>query len=202
MTFIWQTCPPEIDEWRCFRSTGGPYCRLVRLRENQMPTDRKTFVQDTEKLFDGCLEVMRGKQHDYAQDSNAFHNFERDAKAINLTKYQTWAVHYNKQSGAILQAVARRPHNPDCESEPIAERIKDAINYLALLYGMIMEHQEDDATPYIPLHNLHTGKIPIKTIPVSGLEAGAEDANTSTTTTTGGDDTQAHGRDVPYGTGA
>ncbi len=172
VSYFWQNCPPEIDEWRCFRSTGGPYCRLVRLKDDQMPTDRKSFVSDTEILFEHCLEVMRGKQHDYAQDSNAFHNFERDAKAINLTKYQTWAVHYNKQSGAILQAVARRPHNPDCESEPIAARIMDAINYLALLYGMIQEHQESEDSPYIPLNTLYTGKININTIPKAGIHAG------------------------------
>lgn len=86
------------------------------------------------ELFDSCLELQYGKAKDYATDSDALSNFKsQDANALGITPYQKWGVYFGKQAMSILGAIGKNPNCPSTTSEPIEERINDAIIYLVLL---------------------------------------------------------------------
>lgn len=86
-----------------------------------------------QEIFDSCLELQFGKAKDYASDVDALSNFKsQDAEALGLTPYQKWGVYFAKQSMSILGAIGKNPKQPSTTSEPIEERINDAIIYLVL----------------------------------------------------------------------
>jgi len=86
-----------------------------------------------QELFDSCLNLQYGKAKDYATNSDALSNFKsQDAEALGLTPYQKWGVYFGKQAMSILGAIGKNPKFPSTTSEPIEERINDAIIYLVL----------------------------------------------------------------------
>jgi hypothetical protein len=89
------------------------------------------------KQFDQLLAINTSKGHDYAGDEDALANFKRHAANLGLTPEQIWAVYASKHWDAVITycregAVA---------SEPIEGRIDDALLYLFLLKGLIVERE-------------------------------------------------------------
>src|SRR5438094_1418044 len=103
--------------------------------------DFKTKENLVNKLFQECLEIQNKKGPDYAGTTNALSNFKRNAEQLGLTKYQVWAIYFNKHIDAIMMSIKRCPSQPQVESEPLTERIRDAINYLALLLCLLEEEK-------------------------------------------------------------
>lgn len=96
-----------------------------------MTHERKNEI--FKELFDSCLELQYSKAKDYASNSDALSNFKsQDAEALGLTPYQKWGVYFGKQAMSILGAIGKNPSFPSTTSEPIEERINDAIIYLVL----------------------------------------------------------------------
>lgn len=94
------------------------------------------------ELFDSCLELQYGKAKDYATDSDALSNFKsQDANALGITPYQKWGVYFGKQAMSILGAIGKNPNCPSTTSEPIEERINDAIIYLVLLKCLLEDSE-------------------------------------------------------------
>ena len=115
----------------------------------KMTHERKTEV--FKELFDSCYNLQIDKAKDYASDSDALSNFKgQDAEALGLTPYQKWGVYFGKQAMSIMNAIGKNPNMPSTTSEPIEERIHDAIIYLVLLKCLL----EDSAT------NQHMHKRP------------------------------------------
>ena len=86
-----------------------------------------------QEIFDSCLQLQFAKAKDYASDVDALSNFKsQDAEALGLTPYQKWGVYFAKQAMSILGAIGKNPKQPSTTSEPIEERINDAIIYLVL----------------------------------------------------------------------
>ena len=50
-------------------------------------------------------------------------------------------IYFNKHIDAIMMSIKRCPSQPQVESEPLTERIRDAINYLALLLCLLEEEK-------------------------------------------------------------
>jgi hypothetical protein len=97
-----------------------------------MTHERKTEI--FKELFDSCIELQIGKAKDYASDDDALSNFKsQDAAALGLTHFQKWGVYFGKQAMSIMNAIGKSPNMPSTISEPIEERIQDAIIYLVLL---------------------------------------------------------------------
>lgn len=97
-----------------------------------MTHERKTEV--FKELFDSCYQLQIGKAKDYASDFDALSNFKsQDAEALGLTPFQKWGVYFGKQAMSIMNAIGKNPEMPSTTSEPIEERINDAIIYLVLL---------------------------------------------------------------------
>lgn len=102
------------------------------------------------ELFDSCLNLQYGKAKDYATDSDALSNFKgEDAKALGLTPFQKWGVYFGKQAMSILGAIGKSPDAPSTTSEPIEERIQDAIIYLVLLKCLLEDSKESGSEPKI-----------------------------------------------------
>lgn len=85
-----------------------------------------------------CLPILRSKGEDYAgKDADPNRNFAAVADALGLTPYQVWAVYFQKQTIALINAIKANPANPATKGEPIRERLIDIINYAGILESMI-----------------------------------------------------------------
>ena len=93
------------------------------------------FYDTIEELIDECLEIMKAKGLAYSGKDDSFANFKRVAKNLSMSQYQVWYVYFAKH----LDSLASWIREEYSDSEPITGRIKDLINYLFLLYGMIKE---------------------------------------------------------------
>ena len=85
--------------------------------------------------FDNIRELNRTKGREYASDVDALANFKRRADELDLSPFQVWGIFFGKHSDAIY-AYLRAGKTL---SEPIEGRIDDAILYLLLLKGLILE---------------------------------------------------------------
>ena len=86
----------------------------------------------------------RSKGVDYSGKEDALDNFKRNAEKLGLTKYQVWAVYAGKHLDSIFNSIKADPESPQVESEPLWERIKDAITYLAIFAALLEEDSNDE----------------------------------------------------------
>ena len=101
--------------------------------------EAQKFYDTIEELIDECLEIMKAKGLAYSGKSDSFANFKRVADNLCMSRFQIWAVFFHKHVDA-LDSWVREEYS---DSEPITGRIKDLINYLFLLYGMIRENSRE-----------------------------------------------------------
>lgn len=95
-------------------------------------------------LLDDVRAMGQAKAADYAADDDRLANFKR--LAADLTSAERpieptdvlW-IYLRKHLDAIRTYIAHRGENE--QSEPIRGRIVDAIAYLALLHGLVVEHE-------------------------------------------------------------
>lgn len=106
--------------------------------------DRNTFKVLVDARCDECREILGVKGPAYAGSGDVFANFVRNAERLGLTKYQVWAVYTGKHIDCIFNAVKESPAYPVDKTESMQGRIKDAINYLLLLDGMLSETIKKD----------------------------------------------------------
>lgn len=106
--------------------------------------------QEVAELFDRVYkelsELREAGQKEYAHDEgNAFANFERVADRLGLSRDAVLLVYLLKHIDGITAFV--RGHRS--QREDVRGRIKDAIVYLHLLYGMIEEDEAGLSDPRI-----------------------------------------------------
>lgn len=113
--------------------------------------ETKIFVEQTRDLFAGCLSIMDKKGPEYAgQTGDKFANFKRIAQRKKVPVVLIWDVYFSKHIDSINSFIAKWEKGLkviDIEenlSEPISGRIQDAINYLAILKGMIDEARNEE----------------------------------------------------------
>jgi len=92
-----------------------------------------------QEIFKKCLDVLTRKGKDYAGNEDSLSNFKRNAERLGLTKYQVWAIYFNKHVDSINNAIKSSPNNPQVESEPLEQRIIDIINYAVILLCLLKE---------------------------------------------------------------
>lgn len=100
------------------------------------------------RIFEICLKVLRRKGKDYAGNDDSLANFKRNAQRLGLSKYQIWAVYWNKHVDSINNAIKSNPTTPQVESEPIESRVVDLINYEIILQALLIEDEEKKDTPH------------------------------------------------------
>lgn len=99
--------------------------------------------QALEPLFDECRNLLNTKGKDYSGNNDRFLNFKHNGTRLGMEKYQIWAVYFAKHIDAIFNAIKDNPYEPKTNSEAIETRVQDAICYLALFYGMMLEDRKD-----------------------------------------------------------
>lgn len=111
------------------------------------------FVKETEEFFKQCIETMNKKGAEYSGSDDKFANFKRLAVKYNVPVEEIWGVYFSKHIDSIDSFVRnrRKGYGISCIeknlSEPITGRIMDAINYLAILKGIIDEGRELEKIP-------------------------------------------------------
>lgn len=106
---------------------------------------REELVERCHGFFEGCEAILRAKGKDYAEDGNAFRNFEEAAADTNSTIVQVIWVHLLKHWSALRHFVKRG----DLASEGIASRLQDIANYCAILAAAIQGQDDKEAVPPI-----------------------------------------------------
>lgn len=93
-----------------------------------------------ERIFDQCRVVRQDGQKEYAHDpKNAFRNFEAVGRDIGIDRKKVLLVYLTKH----LDGIRAHCQGHTSQREDVRGRIKDAITYLCLLWGMV----EEDRTP-------------------------------------------------------
>ena len=92
-----------------------------------------------EALFEDCLQLLKDKGEAYSGKKDALANFKINAERMGLSKYQIWAVYFNKHIDSINNAIKDNPSTPTDKSEGLGSRIVDAINYLIILKALLTE---------------------------------------------------------------
>lgn len=98
--------------------------------------ERTTAFTELQKEIDA---ICRTKSTDYAGKTDILLNFKMVAERAGLTKFQVWAVYFEKHVSAITNAIKHNPEDPRVESEPLETRVYDAINYLRLFHCLRLE---------------------------------------------------------------
>jgi len=92
--------------------------------------------------FKKCLEVLMAKGRDYSGEGDCLNNFKQTARDLGMSKYQVWAIFFQKHIHSVLNSIKRSPEKPQVESEPLEERITDIINYAIILEALLDEDKD------------------------------------------------------------
>ncbi len=95
--------------------------------------DMQTRQMETEKFFQGCLDIYSNKGADYNPTGVAFKDVRENAAAMGLTGEQVVGVFMSKHYVAV-QSWIMDPKRKT--SEPIKGRLMDLANYCAMLAVM------------------------------------------------------------------
>ena len=124
-----------------------------------------------DKLFIGMIKDVKSTrdsgQKEYAHtEDNVFANFERVAEGLNISREQALMVYLMKHMDGINAWI--KGHKS--QREDVSGRIKDAIVYLCLLWGMSEEKQAEidlvfNDKGFAPSNfNPETGEVSYQTI--------------------------------------
>lgn len=102
--------------------------------------ERLKFVE--EYVSDICLRTLYEKGEEYAtEDGDVNGNFKRVAEEQGLPVLQVWNTFFQKHLDSIRNYI-KNPDRP--QTEPIEDRIADAINYLLILRCLIEESENEN----------------------------------------------------------
>lgn len=97
------------------------------------------YLEIKQEMIDLVTSIQDSKGKAYTINSDdRLANFYRTSERTGLTALQVWGCFFDKQISAILE-YSRDPNSP--QSEPIDQRIADAIGYLFLLYGLVKDKE-------------------------------------------------------------
>lgn len=125
--------------------------------------DKREFRRLLDQTHQTLVQLTSSKGEEYSRDTDQLANFKRQAEELNATPEKILMVYLNKHLDAIKSFVK----TGKLYSEPIEGRIDDAILYLILLKGIVLDDQNRFAFPTEP-------KPMIYDIPMTGLSRGLE----------------------------
>lgn len=104
-------------------------------------------------IFNECQATREDGQKEYAHaDDNAFRNFEETGKDLGIEREKVLWIFLNKH----LDGIKAYLNGHKSQREDVRGRIKDAIVYLCLLWGMIGESEGLPRDPTLTLTELET----------------------------------------------
>lgn len=102
---------------------------------------RLTF-EEREKLFElawiKCKEIMNKKGPGYTKEGLANANFWEGAEDYGLSPMQVLAIHMSKHTNSIKTYIKKNGVDI-IDPESIQERIFDHVNYLMILWSILLE---------------------------------------------------------------
>jgi len=107
-------------------------------------------------LSDARKNIMVKKGREYAGDEDRLANFKRGAANCGVKPETVLYVYLSKHIDSLSTFIRDLEKSDSLGSveeklsEPIAERIKDAINYLLLLHGLIQERKNHETAETYP----------------------------------------------------
>ena len=111
------------------------------------------------EIIDEIKETRDEGQKEYAHDViNVFANFERTARQLNTTRDKVLMTFLMKHIDGIIAHV----NGHTSQREDVRGRIKDAIVYLCLLWGMASQEivSESEIDAFFDKHGFTTSKTP------------------------------------------
>lgn len=103
--------------------------------------DVKERAEIIGQLQQKIMKIAVDKGEAYSGENDCLSNFKRNGSRLGLSKYQIWAVYFNKHIDAINNAIAQNPQLPEDKTEGLPGRIIDAITYLHLLACLLSEEK-------------------------------------------------------------
>lgn len=97
---------------------------------NDMSSDQ--FLADCKQTLDGCFEILKKKNHDYA-NTNPFSNFE-NVEDLDMVPEQAMLYMVKLKLNRITNLLIsqKEPSN-----ESIADSISDMVNYLVIIKAYV-----------------------------------------------------------------
>lgn len=99
---------------------------------------RDDFVKMREELLKEADHITRTKGKDYTKGNEDILTNFKQGEFLGLSELQVCGIFMKKHTDAVFNYIKTGGQS---ESEPIRERIKDCINYLLLLNGIIEERK-------------------------------------------------------------
>lgn len=112
----------------------------------------KEFDKLREGVIKRCKELTTKKGKDYTQGNiDVLKNFKGGGETFGVDDYKILGVYLKKQIDAIYSFIK---NGGQVESEPIGERIVDAINYLIFLKALHEDLEEKNGLDYSEINDL------------------------------------------------
>jgi len=114
--------------------------------ENEVKPTGLTGDPEIDSFLLDCFKTMEVKGKDYTlgnNDIDRLYNFRKVGGFIGLDMAKVWSVYFSKHIFAILNFVKT---DGQSESEPIEERIKDAVVYLLLFLKITREMKNEETS--------------------------------------------------------
>jgi hypothetical protein len=142
-------CPDTAQQWEAAATRVWEricrYCRRPSAKTCNIYEDLAELIAGVILFADrfvgepdilkAAMDVMKPKMLDYAGEASFSANFERQAARAGLSPARVWCVFASKHWDAVSSFATRGR----VESEPIAARLVDIVNYCQLLAGMVHE---------------------------------------------------------------
>jgi len=100
------------------------------------------FKMLVEGRLDHCLEVLTAKGHEYSRDGDRLHNFKTAARKRGVAPEEALLGMMVKHEVSIEDIARDAGRGVYASKDVLAEKIGDAINYLLLLEGLLVERVE------------------------------------------------------------
>lgn len=103
----------------------------------------KEFNKLVDNTVETCKEILVAKGGEYAHGEDRLDNFKRNAAQLGLNAEEVWAVYFRKHLDSIstyVQDIRKGIDRP--RSEHILGRFDDAINYLILGKGLVIDREK------------------------------------------------------------
>lgn len=99
--------------------------------------NREKFEQVREDLLNEAFGISKAKGKDYSRSNeDILYNFKSIGDRLDIGSVDTMMIYMMKHQDAIENFVKTKGQS---ESEPIRQRIIDNINYLTLLYALLID---------------------------------------------------------------
>lgn len=108
-------------------------------KEGEYKMNWEEYEKSIDSLFYLCKTIIKSKGYTYAHGENPLGNFNRLSQILGIDRKRILLIYFYKHLDAIIAYINGQRE----DTEDIKSRIADAINYLAILYTMIMEDERN-----------------------------------------------------------